>query len=61
MQLPLFKKTRKDIDNMTLREKWAYFFKYADETKEEDLEKIVGQDKIIKRAYAEKFKIAHAA
>jgi predicted transposase/invertase (TIGR01784 family) len=53
MQLPLFKKTKKDLSRMTVREKWAYFFKYADETKEEDLEKIIGKDTIIKRAYDE--------
>lgn len=53
MQLPLFKKTKKDLKNMTLREKWVYFFKYADETTEEDLEKVIGEDQIIKRAYEE--------
>ena len=26
MQLPLFKKTKKDLEKMGLREKWAYFF-----------------------------------
>ena len=53
MQLPLFKKTKKDLKKMVLREKWAYFFKYADETTEEDLEKLTGEDQIIKRAYEE--------
>lgn len=53
MQLPLFKKTKKDLKKMELREKWAYFFKYADETTEEDLEKLTGEDQIIKRAYEE--------
>ncbi len=53
MQLPLFKKTKKDLETMSLREKWAYFFKYAEETKEEDLDKIIGQHRIIKRAYDE--------
>ena len=53
MQLPLFKKTKKDLKSMRLREKWAYFFKYADETTEEDLETLIGQDTIIKRAYDE--------
>jgi len=53
MQLPLFQKTKKDIKEMSLREKWAYFFKYADETTEEDLEKLIGKDQIIKRAYDE--------
>ena len=53
MQLPLFKKTKKDLKEMSLREKWAYFFKYAEETTEEDLEKLTGEDQIIKRAYEE--------
>lgn len=53
MQLPLFKKTKKDLKKMTPREKWAYFFKYADETTEEDLRNLVGKDLIIKRAYEE--------
>jgi len=51
MQLPLFTKTKKDLKKMTLREKWAYFFKYADETHEADLDQIIGEDKILKRAY----------
>ncbi|MDX5596633.1 MAG: Rpn family recombination-promoting nuclease/putative transposase, partial [Wolbachia endosymbiont of Andrena labialis] len=34
-------------------EKWVYFFKYADETSEEELEKIIGSDLIIKKAYEE--------
>ncbi|NGX61623.1 MAG: hypothetical protein K940chlam9_01110 [Chlamydiae bacterium] len=53
IQLPLFKKTKKDLDTMTLREKWAYFFKHADETSEADIEKASGGDEIIKRAYEE--------
>jgi predicted transposase/invertase (TIGR01784 family) len=53
MQLPFFDKTRKDIATMSIREKWAYFFKYASETKEEDLAEIVGKDQVIKRAYDE--------
>jgi len=53
MQLPFFKKTKKDIKTMTLQEKWAYFFKYAEETTDKDLEILVGKDEIIKRAYDE--------
>lgn len=34
-------------------EKWIYFFKYADETSEKELEKIIGSDVIIKKAYEE--------
>ncbi len=32
---------------------WIYYFKYADETSEEELEKIIGSDVIIKKAYEE--------
>jgi len=53
MQLPLFKKTKKDFVTMAIREKWAYFFKHANETSEEDLKKIIENDAIIKRAYEE--------
>ncbi len=38
---------------MTMTEKWAYFFKHAPETREEDLNVIIGSDLIIKRAYEE--------
>lgn len=53
MQLPFFKKTLDDLETMTIKEKWAYFFKHADETSEQDLEKFIGEDTIIKRAYDE--------
>ena len=53
MQLPFFKKTKKDLKTMSLREKWAYFFKYAEETTEKELETLIGKDEIIKRAYDE--------
>jgi len=53
MQLPLFKKTKKDLKKMSLMEKWAYFFRYAEETKEEDLDAIIGKDTILKKAYEE--------
>jgi predicted transposase/invertase (TIGR01784 family) len=49
LELPKFKKK---IDELkTLIEKWAYFFKHAEETQEGDLERIVGGDTVIKRAY----------
>jgi predicted transposase/invertase (TIGR01784 family) len=32
-------------------EKWAYFFKHADETNEKDLSKIAGDDLVIEEAY----------
>ena len=34
-------------------EKWCYFFKHAEDTKEEDVSKIVGGDIVIERAYEE--------
>jgi hypothetical protein len=50
--LPKFPKTKEDqLENIV--EKWVYFFKYAEETSEEDLERIIGSDLIIKRAYEE--------
>lgn len=52
LELPKFK--IKDIDKLSnVLEKWCYFFKYADETSEEDLQKIIGSDLVIKRAYDE--------
>jgi len=53
MQLPFFTKTKEEMQTMSLREKWAYFFKYAEETTEKDLEILVERDEIIKRAYDE--------
>jgi predicted transposase/invertase (TIGR01784 family) len=37
----------------TMTEKWAYFFKHAEETNQEDLNNIIGSDLIIKKAYEE--------
>ncbi|MDN5247598.1 MAG: Rpn family recombination-promoting nuclease/putative transposase [Wolbachia endosymbiont of Tyrophagus putrescentiae] len=52
IELPKFSKTREDeLSNIV--EKWAYFFRYAAETRESDLERIIGSDEIIKRAYKE--------
>uniref|UniRef100_UPI0038783FF4 Rpn family recombination-promoting nuclease/putative transposase n=1 Tax=Wolbachia endosymbiont of Drosophila pseudotakahashii TaxID=375919 RepID=UPI0038783FF4 len=52
VELPKFKKTKEDqLENIV--EKWIYFFKYANETSEEDLQKIIGSDVIIGRAYNE--------
>jgi predicted transposase/invertase (TIGR01784 family) len=51
LQLPQFNKTKDQL--ATTVDKWAYFFKYADETKEEDLDQIIGNDLILKRAYEE--------
>ncbi|WP_353273497.1 Rpn family recombination-promoting nuclease/putative transposase [Wolbachia endosymbiont (group A) of Agelastica alni] len=52
IELPKFSKTKEDqLSNIV--EKWVYFFKYADETSEEELERITGSDVIIKKAYEE--------
>ncbi|BET37047.1 Rpn family recombination-promoting nuclease/putative transposase [Wolbachia pipientis] len=52
IELPKFPKSREDqLENII--EKWIYFFKYATETTESDLERIIGSDEIIKRAYKE--------
>ncbi|HQW57466.1 MAG TPA: Rpn family recombination-promoting nuclease/putative transposase [Gammaproteobacteria bacterium] len=51
LELPKFKKTKEQLT--TLTEKWAYFFKRAMNTTEEELPLIVGSDNIIKRAYDE--------
>ncbi|WP_341808105.1 Rpn family recombination-promoting nuclease/putative transposase [Wolbachia endosymbiont (group E) of Neria commutata] len=52
IELPKFPKTKEDqLSNIV--EKWAYFFRYAAETREHDLERIIGSDEIIKRAYTE--------
>ena len=51
LELPKFKK---DIDELeTIIEKWMYFFNHAEDTAEEDLEKIIGSDQIMERAYDE--------
>lgn len=36
-----------------MTEKWVYFFKHAEETSQEDLQKLIGHDDIIQRAYQE--------
>lgn len=51
LELPKFKKRKDQLTSMI--EKWAYFFKYAPETKEEELATIIGEDLIIQRAYDE--------
>ncbi len=52
IELPKFKIT--DINLLTnIIEKWCYFFKYADETSEADLHKLIGSDQIIEQAYEE--------
>jgi predicted transposase/invertase (TIGR01784 family) len=51
IELPKFNKNIENLSNVM--DKWSYFFKHAAETSEKDLEKIVGQDDIIERAYEE--------
>ena len=52
LELPKFKAD--DIDKLSnMLEKWCYYFKHAEETSEEDLQKIIGSDVVIKRAYDE--------
>jgi len=49
LELPKFKK---DINELvTMIEKWAYFFKHAEDTHEKDVEKIAGKDHVIEAAY----------
>ncbi|MGL9688424.1 MAG: Rpn family recombination-promoting nuclease/putative transposase [Wolbachia sp.] len=52
IELPTFPKTKED-QLESIVEKWCYFFRYANETSDEDLRKIVGNDEIIGRAYDE--------
>ncbi|WP_264705182.1 Rpn family recombination-promoting nuclease/putative transposase [Wolbachia endosymbiont (group A) of Gymnosoma rotundatum] len=52
IELPKFPKTKED-QLSSIVEKWVYFFRYADETSEDELERIIGSDLIIKRAYEE--------
>ena len=51
LELPKFKKRIDQLSKTT--ERWFYFFKHAEETSQEDLHKLVEQDKIIGRAYEE--------
>ena len=51
LELEKFTKTKDQLVSMI--EKWAYYFKHAEETSEEDLHKIFEDDVIIQRAYEE--------
>ncbi|MDR2539990.1 MAG: Rpn family recombination-promoting nuclease/putative transposase [Chlamydiales bacterium] len=51
IELPKFNKNKEEI--FSLEEKWYYFFKHAQETTEQDLLKIIGNDTIIRKAYTE--------
>ena len=50
IELPKFKKD-KISELETIIEKWCYFFKYAANTSEEDLKKLIGSDLVINQAY----------
>lgn len=50
IELPKFKKAQiSELENII--DKWCFFFKYADETSESDLKKIIGSDIVLERAY----------
>ena len=49
LELPKFKVKKNQLKTMV--EKWTYFFQNAQETNENDLNKIAGSDLIIKRAF----------
>lgn len=51
LELEKFTKTKDQLASMI--EKWAYYFKHAEDTSEEDLHKIFENDVIIQRAYEE--------
>mgnify|MGYP001574599176 CR=1 FL=1 len=51
LELPKFHKT---IDQLsTLTDKWAYFFKHADQIQENEVSKIIGSDKVLLRVFEE--------
>lgn len=50
IELPKFDKTKEKLSS--IEEKWCYFFKHASETTEEDLQSIIGNDKMMEKAYA---------
>ena len=49
--LELEKFNKKPHELKTMIEKWAYFFKHAEDTTQEELAKIIGSDSIIEKAY----------
>lgn len=52
IELPKFTKSRVDELETTV-ERWCFFFRYAEETTNEDLKKIAEQEPVIKLAYDE--------
>jgi predicted transposase/invertase (TIGR01784 family) len=51
LELPKFDKSIDELSNTT--EMWFYFFKHAEETSEEDLQKLAEHEHIITKAYKE--------
>ena len=51
LELGKFTNAKEELSSIT--DKWAYFFKHADETAENELHTIIGSDDILKRAYEE--------
>ena len=51
LELPKFKKDKHQLTTMI--DKWAYYFKHAEDTPEEDLAKIFQNDECIQQAYQE--------
>ena len=49
IELPKFKKSKEYL--YSIEEKWCYFFKHAHETTEAELQRVIGKDTIIHRAY----------
>ena len=50
IELPKFQKNKIE-ELVNIVEKWCYFFKYASNTKEEDLQRFIGSDLVIQQAY----------
>ncbi len=51
LELPKFKKSLSELS--TSVEKWTYFFKYAQEVRDKDLDQLSGTDLFIRKAYEE--------
>jgi predicted transposase/invertase (TIGR01784 family) len=51
IELEKFNKTIQELTDIV--DKWTYFFKHADETSEEELAQLIGNDLIIEKAYNE--------
>lgn len=50
IELPKFHKNKIE-ELVNIVEKWCYFFKYASNTSEEDLQRLIGSDLVIQQAY----------